>query len=1538
MDAASGGVAHSVYERRQQAGAALFEHLARLVDLARVHSAGLLDVQTFAEHGGEVVWLHELREARGCRGAAVHAEDRERDEWIEFAPPPPRAHPPRPPKVAVPWLATQPEDWQPDRPPELLQAIPRGSGNGSPGTGLEPWIMLADHPEVSNAWDAYVKTKWQEWSDRECGLLATRAVYNRLFSIYRQQQQVGESYELLLGAGLLCVARPRLIRRHLVVASAEISVDPDSGSLLVRAAGEGAAARVEYEFLDEADRPGDQDLADLTARLAAAGDALFMAGGLEQAIESWCRLTASHFTYLDDLQVPGAGSRPVVAWAPALIWRRRDIKAVAGGLRDIAAQYAAGVEIADGVRIVLGASPQEQLDPMGKDIRADRLYFPLVYNEDQRRVADLIATQPGVVVEGPPGTGKSHTIANLVAHLLAGGNRVLITSQSARALRVLDDMIPSPLGELVAAVLGDDQTARDRLESTVQAMSERIQAWSTAGYQERIRELEARMQVLAARENHLRDRLREVRASETVSHHPGIVDLEGTLGELAELVNQYRGKFGWVKSCFNGEPEPPVSEAEGQEVLELLRRFRGWVPASDVLPAPDPRSLVPSDEFERRVNALRDAEREVSASQVVLERPLARALIQADWEIRRQLEAQVGELIWELNRGLHSPAGWQREAASHMVGGNAGRWFELYRVTSEQLNALDAMRAHPWAPRITGAERLEPDRVLADARLALRHLQNPERQNAGAWLLRRGPGRQALEAMSRIRVDGQPATEIEPLRKLVAFYESAPILEKLRSLWAPLVGAPGPDLELWLAGIRESMDQLARLTWLSVRRDGVEAIAAAIPEFPTINWGDPKDLERVIDALGAVSAAKRLDSARDAISAAASPFAELPGDIQAVREIRQAVAGLDVDRYRAGLAAYRAVHEEQRSKQRLRQLEAALARAPELRRLIGASYGEPLWDSRMRQLREAWQWHRVELWLSEKVRLNDARPLLVEFRDVRERRRQTLEQLATEVSWYRSLSRMTEEQWKAIKAWSEISKRLGAAVGKQAGHLRRQAREQMEVCRQAIPAWIVPFHRISQIMPMERHLFDVVIVDEASQLGPEALMLMHLGRRVLVVGDDKQISPQNPGLDVDAVSRLIAELPAWIPHRERYEPDSSLFSIATIHFHSHVMLREHFRCMAEIIEFSNRLCYRGQLIPLKQHGSDRLEPVLYPVLVDFGHRRGPGTPNQREADALVDQLKACLADPRYRDRTMGVISLTDPEQARYIEHRISTEIDPQVLLRHRIICGDPYAFQGDERDVMFLSLVLSPDEARTHPVTGEQNVQRFNVAVSRAREQVWLFHSVQLQDVVGASNLARQVLGHFYSPPAWQRSRLSISIEDLRVRSARRPRVAEWVPAPFNSWFEADLFLALSEHNQLGFEMRPQHDINHHRVDLLIGGPKGRLAVECDGDHWEGPERWEAEFDRQLDLERAGVRFHRVAESAYRLNPGEILEELLEAIQRVCFGSAAQAAQAAPELSRSPGVAGDNPPRRLGVTRPVAARGVVPRSPDRSSGTGFPRR
>jgi len=530
--------------------------------------------------------------------------------------------------------------------------------------------------------------------------------------------------------------------------------------------------------------------------------------------------------------------------------------------------------------------------------------------------------------------------------------------------------------------------------------------------------------------------------------------------------------------------------------------------------------------------------------------------------------------------------------------------------------------------------------------------------------------------------------------------------------------------------------------------------------------------------------------------------------------------------------------------------------APSLVSMLPSQESEE-WRQRFSTFESAWAWREAQTRLSELVDPGATQRLNRKISQLSKKERHLLAEMAANLAWIRMFEVLNTEESQALAAWAVAIKRVGKGKGKYAERHRRTARKYMGQARSAIPAWIMPMYRVAENVDALPELFDVVIVDEASQSSVESLFLFYLGRQVVVVGDDQQIAPEAVGIDQTTVHRLQDQYLDGLPFSELFSPESSLFDQANVRFPGRIVLREHFRCMPEIIQFSNEISYRQKsLIPLRQYGSDRLEPIRT-VYLEHGYREGRRSAiNRPEAEEIVARIEKICADPRYDDKTIGVISLQGSHQSHLVEQMLFDRIGPQEMLARQIVCGDAYAFQGDERDIILLSMVAAPN-TRIGPLAKETDKRRFNVAASRAKDQVWLIHSVTPDDL-SASDMRRRLLKYYLDP-----------------KVSRLDEIGEIDPdvlnAPFESRFEQDVYSLI---RQKDFRVIPQVPVAGYRIDLVVEGMQGRIAVECDGDKWHGPDRWEADMARQRQLERAGWVFFRVAGSEFYADPDAALEPL----------------------------------------------------------------
>jgi len=534
------------------------------------------------------------------------------------------------------------------------------------------------------------------------------------------------------------------------------------------------------------------------------------------------------------------------------------------------------------------------------------------------------------------------------------------------------------------------------------------------------------------------------------------------------------------------------------------------------------------------------------------------------------------------------------------------------------------------------------------------------------------------------------------------------------------------------------------------------------------------------------------------------------------------------------------------------------------------TFSEPYWEGRLQRIADAWHWAQARDWIEKYIRKEDVPALTKRAKQIEDEINSIIAKLAALLAWSFFFSRFHEDHRRHMEAWQQSMRRLGKGTGKYAPRHRREAQEHLNKCREAVPAWVMPLHRVWDTVYPAPGMFEVIIVDEASQCGFEALPLFYLGKKVLIVGDDKQISPDAVGLPRDAVHRLMEEFLYDFHFKSSFDIESSLFDHGKLRYGTRrITLREHFRCMPEIIRFSNDLCYSDTpLIPLRQYGPNRLPPLDH-VFVSDGYREGSNnrTINRPEAEAVVKRITEMCSDSRYNGKTMGGVVLQGEAQAALIENLLLERMGAEEMERRRLVCGNPYSFQGDERDIMFLSLVAASNE-RIGPFTKAADERRFNVAASRAKDQMILFHSVTCDDL-SVHDLRRRLLEFFENTKP--QSVAGIERDELEKRAAQDNRGIVRPPAPFESWFEVDVALELLSKD---FVVLPQYEVAGKRIDLVVEGGQARLAVECDGDNWHGADRYEADMQRQRQLERCGWEFFRIPESSFYANKGEALKPL----------------------------------------------------------------
>ncbi len=408
------------------------------------------------------------------------------------------------------------------------------------------------------------------------------------------------------------------------------------------------------------------------------------------------------------------------------------------------------------------------------------------------------------------------------------------------------------------------------------------------------------------------------------------------------------------------------------------------------------------------------------------------------------------------------------------------------------------------------------------------------------------------------------------------------------------------------------------------------------------------------------------------------------------------------------------------------------------------------------------------------------------------------------------------------------------------------------------PIWAVTNPHVSELLPLERGRFDLVIVDEASQCDvASALPLLYRAQHAIVCGDPKQLRHLS-WLREDRQAALASQHGLSASQRSQWNYRThSLLDVVNGALPSQddvVLLDEHYRSLPQIIEFSNRRFY-GQALRIMTRRPDTIGLRSVELRKVNGKREKAGY-NTAEADAILAEInkiaKAEAKKPASEKSSIGVLS-PYRDQVNYLSRQLASKLKSKILQDHDITVGTAHTFQGDERDVMLLSFCADPTSHRS-TVTFMNNENLFNVAVTRARRRQVIFTALDPRHLP-QGHLLRDYLSYAQE----------LLESDGPDESGTRP-----------TQFEADVAKALRMRSE--YRVYLGYPAAGFAVDVVAQRGPSALALACDGD-LERPARPNDPISLdsvggQAILERAGWRVHRVAYRRWQTERDDCLAEI----------------------------------------------------------------
>lgn len=1354
------------------------------------------------------------------------------------------------------------------------------------GTREVSRAKLGEHPEIQQYFDWYVENQWRPWAAAESPRRKTIGRYNQLFSLQQTIASEGAETPIELVWGIGCASWKKEdfgtpVKYPLIVQSCEISLNEKTFDLEIRP--RDVEPRLEVDCYAEMELPGVKQLEAYWRTALTTGanrvnpfEASTFDGTLKAAV-GHLDPTGGYEVRTDDVTPPTPTDKLKVTNTWVLFGRKRsgdifleDIRRLKKKVEDattLPRVIRSLVERGDSIVQVRPEQPFRGLSTSDGGADALELYFPMPYNDEQVSIVQKLHTNDGVVVQGPPGTGKTHTIANVICHYLAQGKRVLVTAKGESALAVLQDKLPERIRPLTVALLSDERDGMKQFEHSIQTIASSVAALNPMRAEANIRAAEAKLTELHAKISHV-DRTVATHAANHMRKHP-FQGREVTPEEMARLVMQDAELHQW----FDDEPPPakdgklPFDDAD----ISALRQARMKV--GDDLVYVD-CSLPATDDFPPWTDLL------------ALHRDLVKA---------KGIETSVthGSLLGLVDSRLETFE--KAQALVKFLGERMALKMKLAGAKQPWLDGIGKRFAdmQPGDPLLRAlfdacsqARRLEQQRrelVAKAVDVPANAEANPDfgeaivrlisGKSAFAFPFGKGDARKLVAA---VKVKGASPTSRSDWELVQETLEWRAGVRKVLALWNAIAGefgleaaAGGPDTAFKrVAQCEAHIDDVRRMSF----------------EF------DAKLHARLEEVLGKQTADRMWDGGEQFVALAFTSLtahvdkSRLGYAMQRVQELLRKLEGHSgdvVEQVSTYLAESlgNAASDEATLHTTWLALQAELARLNSLRPALNdiarvadaiEAAGAVKWGRRVRaqpagrdmdamvptSWLEAWNWRQAAMFLDQIDGHQALRKLFEDRKTLTSALARTYQELVAEKTWLGVFNNSPDSVRQALQRYLNAVQAMGAGTGVRAVRHRKTARDAMRDAYQAVPCWVLPQWRVSETIPPEVGLFDLVIIDEASQSDIWALPALLRGKKMLIVGDHKQVSPSAVGTAEEKIKELVQRFLANQPHGSEMTPDKSIYDLARVVFAGNsIMLKEHFRCVPAIIEFSNREFYENDIRALRvPRANERLDPPLVDVFVKGGFRHGDV--NEPEAVAIVDEIENILKDPQFDGRTIGVVTLLGTEQAAHIHKLVSERISPVDVVARKIAVGPPPVFQGSERDIMLVSMVVAPGSRAA--ASRADMYQRFNVALSRARDRMYLFRSVSETEFSEAS-LNGRVISHFKQP----------FVQDARKVQVLRERC--------ESGFELEMFDELVKR---GFRVEPQVKCGGFRIDFVVEGSEGRrLAIECDGDTFHGPGQWQDDMARQRVLQRAGWTFWRCFASSFVRRRQAVMRDLEQTLQ-----------------------------------------------------------
>ena len=1171
----------------------------------------------------------------------------------------------------------------------------------------------------------------------------------------------------------------------------------------------------------------------------------------------------SRAQFIEDLDKKNKESVITIEWKPILFIRKKDdgkVEAINNIIKDIEN----GGEIPEYLSELVGV--------IGDEKRAIEqvpdILFTKETNNEQIEIIKSLYSHRAVVVQGPPGTGKTHTIANLLGHFLAEGKNVLITSQTKKALDVLKEKIPTDIQDLCISMLDDDSSD---LGNSVESISEKLGYLNLENLKNEYEEIENQRNELKEDIKNIKRKIFNIKYQES---HPIIYNNESiTLKEAGEFLRKNQRELDRIPGIVSSGIPCPINN---ENLTFLKSGYKKSV------------SREEEKEIELGLNKLSDfwtleEFKEMLENKKEIMSRLDLLLKNKKYHINDNLFYVDDKMLIDLDKfknysgidkiipeDLKSIEDWKKDVciAGTENSGDRKIWLEFIKDIRRLYDLTNMTK-----DQLFKKEVVYKDIDVSTAKKLIIGLKKGIERPGFFFKHRLRKARKQIS--DKVTINNRILETLYDCNVALEYTTLIELKENTKNTWNILMtgnslleNSNNKNLYKQLYSYAEQMEYL--LNWYDrekktflhkIENAGFEKLNINKTEGSPIYVDEVNQIFDFIPSLEELIAIGKIALEYREVDLKRSEYLVKIENIikensHLGREIKNAILNENIDKYSETLEKLRVLSEKEVLYKKYKDLLHNV-------KAVANSWGEELenglFNEKIENIYNVWRYKQI----SQKLKELAEKPYFNLQADILEKTEELKKitiDLVTKKAWYNIIKFLEEKDnlaiSQALKGWKQTVQKIGKGTGKNTNIHKKNAKEKMLLCQKVVPAWIMPLNKVFDTLNPVENKFDIVIIDEASQSDISSLILLYMAKKIIIVGDDKQVSPSDVGVNIDKINMFRRKyIKGKVANDDLYGIRASLYSIVSTTFQP-ISLREHFRSVPEIIGYSNKTSYDNQILPLRDSNSSILKPAIIEHKV-AGKRDEKNKINKIEAETIVSLIEACLAMKEYKNSTFGVISLLGDEQAELIQNLIVQRIPATEIENHKILCGNSASFQGDERDVIFISLVDSSEENKSLRLVGEgvegATRKRYNVAISRAKDQLWIVHSID-KNSLKEGDLRKELFDY---------------IDSLKENTFEKSAIENSTASDF----ENEVARHLLEKN---YTIKQKWRVGSYDIDMVAIYDDKKIAIECDGktlNHTE--EEVIANLEEQEILERCGWEFIRVRASEYFRNPEKAIKDLI---------------------------------------------------------------